>query len=491
MNYDIYIENLGAIREANVTITPLTILAGENGTGKSFVTKFLYSILNVINTNIYAKQMTTTISQITRLIEKTINNEDLSLGESELIELNSFKNTFNTLKSIINEEDFLTLDNVDYSSVIDIIEQSSLLFKEHIIPIVISKEKKSKESSVFSDIIKENIGLKGDLSNIIFRIEINTIPSKLEDLVTYLQSPIDTYIELTKEALQNELKENFQISELKDIINFGKSECIFKINELIDIRINTDNDIHVKFDQKYFEKIIQINRLVFFESPVYWRLLTLINDNNRSYKRLLSKEVNDEKLSGVPKHFLDLKELLFTNFKDGERPAFIVESAKNLREQLKGNFDSSNNDLVFQNLDGHSISKSLVSFGMTNIGIIQAVLSKNIINKGAFIFIDEPESNLHPSWQSILSEVLINLSTNGVYVIITTHSSDMLKALEFNIDNRVYFENDDLISTSYFNGEGNLLELEGNSSIMKIASARAELLKPYNALSIKKSLFDD
>ena len=213
MNYDIYIENLGAIREANVTITPLTILAGENGTGKSFVTKFLYSILNVINTNIYAKQMTTTISQITRLIEKTINNEDLSLGESELIELNSFKNTFNTLKSIINEEDFLTLDNVDYSSVIDIIEQSSLLFKEHIIPIVISKEKKSKESSVFSDIIKENIGLKGDLSNIIFRIEINTIPSKLEDLVTYLQSPIDTYIELTKEALQNELKENFQISE--------------------------------------------------------------------------------------------------------------------------------------------------------------------------------------------------------------------------------------------------------------------------------------
>ena len=64
MNYDIYIENLGAIREANVTITPLTILAGENGTGKSFVTKFLYSILNVINTNIYAKQMTTTISQI-------------------------------------------------------------------------------------------------------------------------------------------------------------------------------------------------------------------------------------------------------------------------------------------------------------------------------------------------------------------------------------------------------------------------------------------
>ena len=50
MNYDIHIENLGAIKEANLTITPLTILAGENGTGKSFVTKFLYSVLNTINT---------------------------------------------------------------------------------------------------------------------------------------------------------------------------------------------------------------------------------------------------------------------------------------------------------------------------------------------------------------------------------------------------------------------------------------------------------
>ena len=42
MNYDIHIENLGAIEKADITITPLTILAGENGTGKSFVTKFLY-----------------------------------------------------------------------------------------------------------------------------------------------------------------------------------------------------------------------------------------------------------------------------------------------------------------------------------------------------------------------------------------------------------------------------------------------------------------
>ena len=32
MNYQIYIENLGAVEKADLKISPLTILAGENGT---------------------------------------------------------------------------------------------------------------------------------------------------------------------------------------------------------------------------------------------------------------------------------------------------------------------------------------------------------------------------------------------------------------------------------------------------------------------------
>jgi predicted ATPase len=98
---------------------------------------------------------------------------------------------------------------------------------------------------------------------------------------------------------------------------------------------------------------------------------------------------------------------------------------------------------------------------------------------------------LHPEWQSVLSEVLVKLASNCVNIIITTHSSDMLKALEFNTENDEKFNSDALISTNYFNSNGKLLNLEGNGAIEKIASARAELLKPYNALSIRKSPFND
>ncbi|MGP5542949.1 hypothetical protein ACTXMH_10370 [Psychrobacter celer] len=70
MNYDIHIENLGAIEKADITITPLTILAGENGTGKSFVTKFLYSILNVTILDIFSNELNLLYTDINKQITR-------------------------------------------------------------------------------------------------------------------------------------------------------------------------------------------------------------------------------------------------------------------------------------------------------------------------------------------------------------------------------------------------------------------------------------
>jgi predicted ATPase len=67
---------------------------------------------------------------------------------------------------------------------------------------------------------------------------------------------------------------------------------------------------------------------------------------------------------------------------------------------------------------------------MTNLGMIQALLKNNVISKGSFVFFDEPETNLHPAWQVVLTKVLIKLADSGVNVVMATHSLDMIKALE-------------------------------------------------------------
>ncbi len=54
------LENIGNIDKASITIKPLTIIAGENSSGKTFVTKSLYTVLDSVYKN--------------HLLEEPINN---------------------------------------------------------------------------------------------------------------------------------------------------------------------------------------------------------------------------------------------------------------------------------------------------------------------------------------------------------------------------------------------------------------------------------
>jgi predicted ATPase len=51
------LKNIGNISDATVTIKSLTIIAGENSSGKTFVTKSLYTILNSIYKDHFSDQL--------------------------------------------------------------------------------------------------------------------------------------------------------------------------------------------------------------------------------------------------------------------------------------------------------------------------------------------------------------------------------------------------------------------------------------------------
>lgn len=493
MNYNIRIENLGAISEADIIIKPLTILAGENGTGKSFVTKFLYSVLKTMNVDIYTKYIVSNINRINNNFKEIISffeDDEMHLEiEKELDFIKCYQKNLQVILKSINEEstDYFEIDNEKVLK----LQSLSDSYVGKILPKLrssveeLKSDSKNTTNSLFNFPFRFLRGLRSPMSI------LDRTPDLLKELNDLIREPQSSYLNILSEYITNELKENFQISEIQHLINYSSDNSLFIIENFIKINIDREKGLSVQILLDFPTFFERINHILFFESPVYWRMLHVIDDLSDYEYKNINNEKGYEVLTGIPKHFYDLRELLFTNFKEGERPNFIRNCADDLKTYLKGSFKSSDSDLTFENVNGQSIPKNLVSFGMTNIGIIQAVLSKNIINKGSFVFIDEPESNLHPEWQSVLSEVLVKLASNQVNIIITTHSSDMLKALEVNAEKTDSVEIGSLISTHYFKGDGKLLDLEGISSFEKIASARAELLKPYNALSIKKSLFND
>ena len=86
--------------------------------------------------------------------------------------------------------------------------------------------------------------------------------------------------------------------------------------------------------------------------------------------------------------------------------------------------------------------------GFTNIGIIGLLIERKLINERTFLFVDEPESNLHPAWQVLMAQLLFKLARAGVNVIFATHSVHILKYIE------VYAQSDpsvvDMIQLNHF-----------------------------------------
>ncbi len=441
MNYHIEIENLGAIEKAEFEISPMTILAGKNGTGKSFVTKFLYSVLNSININT-VKNSLEKISFKNHKILLILSEHNQGQIQKTLFSLSNF--FFNIIHSPMSETLATKIEN----------KLEELLNIEDKINQELSAEDKRK---IF---LRNN-----DIDYIVNTNFLDLIKENTKKLIFACRNINDYYISQLEEVLTNQIKENFQISELNQLVNLNKEQCVFTITDYLSIKIK-NNKIELDVQRQ-----TEIKKLVFFESPVYWKLSTFIFDY-----------INDDILTGIPRHFHDLRKLLFTNFKNGERPQFIINCANNLEQSLQGKFRTTlGSDLVFENKQGQAIDKSLVSFGMTNLGILQAVLNKNIINTGSFIFIDEPESNLHPEWQTLLAETLVYLAKNGVYVIITSHSTDMLKAFDVATQEQKL---EDKLSAHYFQMDGTLLAMN-DKNLTEIEQARQKLMENYDDLTMR------
>lgn len=119
---------------------------------------------------------------------------------------------------------------------------------------------------------------------------------------------------------------------------------------------------------------------------------------------------------------------------------------------------------------------------MTNIGMIHALLKNNVITSGSFVFIDEPETNLHPKWQVMLMELLVKLADSNVNIVIATHSIDMLKALEVTLYKNNKSTDENFMSIHYCDTDGELYEFDSNIPVKQLIEARAELNSSYTDL---------
>jgi energy-coupling factor transporter ATP-binding protein EcfA2 len=78
----------------------------------------------------------------------------------------------------------------------------------------------------------------------------------------------------------------------------------------------------------------------------------------------------------------------------------------------------------------HTYNMPQTADGIKKIGILTNLIRNRCLTKGTILFLDEPETNLHPRAISVLVDVLFQLGQAGVQVYLATHSYFVLKQLE-------------------------------------------------------------
>ena len=364
------IEKLGIIDYANININGLTVICGENDSGKSTIGKLLFALI-----------------KSSQKYEDDLEVGVISEIRSSLIRLSSLLSLPNDNKTRFISNEIRRLDPED---------------------LIISKD----ISILLNKLSQINI--------------YNPIQSKIEEIIKNIQNLINNKPD------ENKLKRD----ALRKAIfpEFGKlAENLSRIN-----LINENGDNLIKFnisnsviDNVEFGQRMNISDITYIESPfilqfrrMFYNAITSLDENlpRRPWMR-----------DTVSLHLKDLAKKL-TNYQSDLIDLIGDEELQKLSNEISllidGDFsyDDEFDDFVLHR-NGKKISSMNTASGIKSIGLINALIKGNVINKNTLLILDEPETNLHPKWQNEYARLLCKLVENNIRIIAVTHSPYIVSSL--------------------------------------------------------------
>ena len=434
MDLELKIENFGPIDEATIQVGQFTVFAGPNNTGKTFVAKMLYSILSAMNAN-HARVF---FDSIARHIESDLQRFEQSGRVKEerplsAIKISATRRGLQKIDSILKEA-----------------------FPSHPIQNELDRLK-----AVQPALMAEIEEIKGHSGTSEIYIGI------LEENFRNVELAIDFGRHL--KFIQN-LHGNFQVPDLSNLRGDGDSPLYFSFEGVAEFRETEEESFEFTPSPLIIQYVQSFSEAFYLESPLYWKLKSALESI-----KLDSRSPFGGSLNGVPDYFYDMAVAL--RRRRIEHP--FVGIHKSLHDAIGGRISLSEaGDLEFEK-KGKSIPLSLTSAGVANIGMLALLIERGALDRGSFLFIDEPESNLHPAWQVEMAAFLFELARQGVNVVVSTHSMTILKWLEVHVKGKP--EDRELVRLNKFPPDA-----EWNDDMDAVmAEVKQSLTKPFSDLYIK------
>ncbi len=458
MAFKVKIKNIGKLEDVEVCIGQFTVFAGPNNTGKSFVSKLLYSLFNAMNANHVETYLNNLFRPVYDYIMMSMRLYPEELSDKAMFSWqSSMQNGAEKLEALVKKasiEEFESEDIVLEDIIPDLISQMEQM-EQIAAEIPQGSTKKSAERRQ-RDLDR--------LTNSLIKVKKELHQTKAEN---FLIAGID--YELSQNLIQN-----FQVSIVSDLRRKEGTPSEVVVENFGKISF-ADERIGFAIDRSWVKQLQQYSRVIYLESPVYWKLKTSL-ENTKDY---VQQRYGRGTLSGVPGYFYDLASAL--KFEYTGAMAFPNVYAKLTGKNVMGGkiAISETSNLSFQE-NGRNFSLPVTAMGIANLGILALLIERKVLDKGTFLFIDEPEAHLHPAWQVVMAESLFELSRQGVNVVIATHSADILQWLDVHVKKNP--DDEQLIALNQFPVKKDKAEEDFETKMGKIMH---ELTKPFSDLYIE------
>lgn len=379
---ELKIRNVNKIKSADIQLNGLTVIVGENDSGKSTVGRILFSAIKaLVNTKASNDKQRDDLlrkyvqSFYRRLTSVGVNSSYANNKKASEFPRNSGE-FISEIKDTLSLDEFIKLKE----SAVDQLETTPRV-----------------KSLMKEDLHKMSICMT----------ETNNRAAKLYTEFQYL---------LESEFLnQFSGRENEQI--FIDILAENKQTSYFQF---------TSNG---KAAEARCEDEESLEDITYVESPLYLHILDSLMFAG-TYR-----EVDKKRRSLVPMIPYHIKD--FAQKMNSSRSYFSQQSLFNdnyiqTNEIIGGSFsyDESRRSVIFRKQD-LSILPINVASGIKSFGVIQMLLDGEYIDANRPLIWDEPENHLHPEWQIEFAKVLVQIYKSGIPVIVTTHSPYFLQAIRY------------------------------------------------------------
>jgi len=375
------LENIGLLKHTEITLHPLCVIAGENDNGKSTIGKLVFCII------------------------KAINRYKEDLQESKEFQINEIlQDTYFTLRRHLHTKD---------GKIPDILRQlrpmtSGPLNLPDQLALIREALELLPKAAVDSDSARQDI------------------LEALEEIEQIAEQPEDT-----RQSIENAFNKVFASEFDASLLLQGATSGSIRLYDGDLLLIHLDIDATSGAMLRNDVEPIDIKDVTFIESP----LILNHHDLLVRSQSMLDIDPKPGHSLGRPYTTLHNKDL-FDKLKEPALPIDLFRTQDTtlldtIQQLIAGeiSYDKSTRDFIFTKR-GKPVSIKNTASGIKAFGLLQILLTNEVLSKHTMLILDEPENHLHPKWQLQLAQMLVAMAKSGIYVLVSSHSPYMIEALK-------------------------------------------------------------